>query len=107
MESLKTLQEAILYFANFDNCKNFLTAIRWPDGIVKCPTGGAQRVGYLAKARSWKCYEGHAMAKFTLKTGTIMEDSPISLDKWLAAMWLGVKCKNGNSSCGGRPDTGI
>lgn len=107
MESPKTLQEAIVYFADFDNCKDFLTAIRWPDGIVKCPTCGAQRVGYLAKARSWKCYEGHAMTKFTLKTGTIMEDSPISLDKWLAAMWLVVNCKNGVSSCEVARDLGI
>jgi transposase-like protein len=107
MESPKTLQEAIVYFADFDNCKDFLVAVRWPDGVVKCPTCGSQRVSFLAKARSWKCYEGHARAKSTLKTGTIMEDSPISLDKWLAAMWLVVNCKNGVSSCEVARDLGI
>ena len=78
----KTLQEAILYFADFENCKKFMMELRWPDGIVRCPQCGSDTVSYLAKARVWKCYTGHPCAKFSLKTGTIFEDSPLPLDKW-------------------------
>jgi transposase-like protein len=102
-----TLQEAIIYFADFDNCRNFLGSLRWPDGKVKCPECGSDHVTYLEKAKLWKCYAGHARAKFSLKTGTIMEDSPIGLDKWLTAMWLVVNCKNGISSCEVARDLGI
>lgn len=98
MSSPKTLQEAILYFADYDNCKAFLTALRWPDGKVKCPACGSEKVSYLENARLWKCYGNHPKAKFSLKTGTIMEDSAIPVDKWLIAMWLIVTCKNGISS---------
>jgi transposase-like protein len=94
----KTLQEAILYFAEFENCKNFMVELRWPDGVVKCPQCGSEHVTYLAKAQVWKCYGKHTLAKFSLKTGTIFEDSPLPLSKWLAAVWLLVICKNGISS---------
>src|SRR5271170_3898742 len=103
----KTLQEAILYFAAYENCKNFLADLRWTDGKVKCPTCGAAKVTYLSNARLWKCYGDHDRPKFSLKTGTIMEDSPIGLDKWLTAMWLIVNCKNGISSCEMSRDLGI
>src|SRR5229473_3638938 len=99
MESPKSLQDAIIYFADYNNCRNFLAALRWPDGKVKCPQCGSEEVSYLENARVWKCYGDHDRPKFSLKTGTIMEDSPISLDKWLAAMWMIVNCKNGISSC--------
>jgi transposase-like protein len=107
METPKSLQEAILYFADPENCKTFLTDLRWPDGKVKCPQCGSDKVTYLAAAKLWKCYGDHERAKFSLKTGTIMEDSPIGLDKWLAAMWLIVNCKNGISSCEIARDLGI
>jgi len=107
MEAPKTLQEAIIYFADFENCKSFLTSLRWADGKVKCPQCGAEKVTYLATARLWKCYGNHERPKFSLKTGTIMEDSPIGLDKWLTAMWLIVNCKNGISSCEVARDLGI
>jgi len=103
----KTLQEAIRYFADYDNCKNFLTELRWPDGKVKCPQCGSEKVSYLANARLWKCYGAHERPKFSLKTGTIMEDSPVSIDKWLTAMWLIVNCKNGISSCEIARDLGV
>jgi transposase-like protein len=103
----KTLQQAILYFASYENCRDFLASLRWPDGRVKCPTCGSDRVVYLEKARLWKCYGKHSKAKFSLKTGTVMEDSPIGLDKWLAALWLLVNCKNGISSCEAARDLGI
>lgn len=92
-----TLQEAILFFSNPVNCREYLVARRWPKG-VSCPRCGSQNVLFLEKYNRWHCREKHAAPQFTLKTGTVMEDSPIGLDKWLAAMWMVVNCKNGVSS---------
>lgn len=94
----KTLREAILFFADYTNCKRAVEAIRWPDGVVRCPTCGSDHVTYLENAKVWKCYAKHPKAKFSLKVGTIFEDSAIGLDKWLPALWLLVNCKNGISS---------
>lgn len=99
MDSPKTLLDAIRYFSVYENCHNFLVDLRWPDGKIACPQCGSEHVVYLANARRWKCYAKHSTPKFTLKTGTIFEDSPLGLDKWLAALWLLVNCKNGVSSC--------
>ena len=107
MDAPKTLQEAILYFADYDRCREFLIDLRWPEGKVTCPQCGSDHVVYLEKARVWKCYGKHERAKFSLKTGTIFEDSPLGLDKWLAALWLIVNCKNGVSSCEIARDLGI
>jgi transposase-like protein len=94
----KTLREAILFFADYENCRKAVEAIRWPDGVVQCPTCGSEKVTYLEKQRRWKCYEPHPKAQFSLKVGTIFEDSPIGLEKWLPALWLLTNCKNGISS---------
>lgn len=94
----KTLQQAIQYFSDYDNCRQFMTAVRWMDGIVRCPTCGSERVAYLENARLYKCNEKHPKQKFSLKVGTVFEDSPIPLEKWLPAVWLMVSCKNGVSS---------
>jgi len=107
MESPKTLQQAIQYFTDAENCQRFLISLRWPDKKVKCPRCGSEKVTYLAKARVWKCYSDHERPKFSIKVGTIMEDSPIALDKWLAAMWMIVNCRNGISSCEIARDLGI
>ena len=93
----KTLQEAVVYFADPVNCRNYLVARRWPEGVV-CPHCGSKQVVFLEKYNRWQCSVGHDRRQFTSKTGTIMEDSPIGLDKWLMAMWLIVNCKNGISS---------
>ncbi len=93
-----TLQRAIVHFSDFENCKKFMVELRWPDGTVTCPQCGSDNVTYLEKARVWKCYGKHPRAKFSLKTGTIFEDSPLGLDKWLPAAWLVINCKNGVSS---------
>src|SRR2546430_1771924 len=92
-----TLQEAIIYFSNPVNCREYLVARRWPNGVT-CPRCGSQDVLFLEKYNRWHCRQGHDAPQFTLKTGTIMEDSPIGLDKWLTAMWQVVNCKNGISS---------
>jgi transposase-like protein len=94
----RTLQEAIIHFADYANCHEAMMAVRWPDGVVRCPRCGSDRVTYLANARVWKCYEEHPLAKFSLKVGTVFEDSPLPLSKWLPALWLLTNCKNGISS---------
>src|SRR5258708_16312833 len=93
----KTLQEAILYFADTNNCIDYLAARRWKDGIV-CPTCGSIDVSFVASRRLWQCKTRHPKAQFSIKVGTIFEDSPITLDKWLLAMWMLANCKNGVSS---------
>lgn len=98
METPKTLQQAIIHFAKPENCNAFMIQMRWADGVVRCPSCESEKVTYLAKANVYKCYEKHPRAKFSLKVGTIFEDSPLGLDKWLAAIWLIANAKNGISS---------
>jgi transposase-like protein len=92
-----TLQEATLYFSSPDNCHKYLIGRRWPDGI-RCPRCGGETVKFQPKHSRWQCAGHHERRQFTLKTGTIFEDSPIGLDKWLAVTWQVVNCKNGISS---------
>jgi transposase-like protein len=92
-----TLQEAILYFASPDNCREYLMAHRWPTGVT-CPRCGSDSVTFQPKYNRWQCGKKHALRQFTSKTGTIFEDSPLGLDKWLTAMWQVVSCKDGVSS---------
>jgi transposase-like protein len=98
MEAPKTLQQAIQFFTEFENCRKFMESVRWPDGIIHCPHCHSEKVTFLQKARVYKCAVPHAKQKFSLKTGTVFEDSPIPLEKWLPALWLMVSCKNGVSS---------
>jgi len=93
----RTLQEAILYFADPNRCLKFMVDIRWPDG-VKCPTCGSKEVYFLESRGVWKCKTKHAKQQFSAKVGTVFEDSPIGLDKWFAAVWMVANCKNGVSS---------
>lgn len=102
----KTLQDAIVYFADPDNCVTYLVARRWPNGVV-CPACGSQDVSYVASRRVWQCKTRHPKAQFSIKVGTIFEDSPITLDKWLLAMWMLANCKNGVSSYEIHRATGI
>jgi len=94
----KTLRDAILFFAEYENCRKAVEAIRWPDGVVTCPTCGSEKVAYLETQRRYKCYGKHPKAQFSLKVGTVFEDSPVGLEKWLPALWLLTTCKNGISS---------
>jgi len=93
----KTFLEALRYFSDPQTCLDFLVALRWPRG-VKCPQCGSKEVTFLANAKLWKCRNVHPKQKFSVKVGTIFEDSPIGLDKWFPAMWLAANCKNGISS---------
>jgi len=98
MDAPRTLQQAILYFSDYTNCHAAVVAVRWPDGVVRCPRCDSERVTYLANARVWKCYEGHARAKFSLKVGTVFEDSRIALSKWLLGLHLMASSKKGVSA---------
>jgi transposase-like protein len=104
MESPKTLLEAIQYFSNEQVCIDAVAAMRWADGPIcpECETGNPY---YLKTAKRWKCRE--CRIQFSVKRGTIFEDSPISLTKWLPAMWLLVNCKNGISSYEIARDLGV
>jgi transposase-like protein len=92
------LRSAIRYFAEFEHGRQLMVDLRWPEGKVSCPVCGSEKVTYLTQPRVWKCYARHSKPRFSLKTVTIFEDSPIALEKWLPAVWMLLNCKNGVSS---------
>ncbi len=92
----KTLIEAIRYFANPQTCFWFVAELRWPDG-VECPRCGGGGFSFLKTRMMFKCKT--CQKQYSVKVGTIFEDSAVGLDKWLTAMWLMANCKNGVSSC--------
>src|SRR6266487_5732061 len=95
-ENLPTnLLEAIRYFSDLDICTQFVARLRWPNGPV-CPRCGGKDHSYLSTRRLWKCKA--CKRQFSVKVGSIFEDSALGLDKWLAGMWLIVNSKNGISS---------
>ena len=95
-KSLPTnLIEAIEYFSDLDVATEFVASLRWPDGPV-CPDCGFKEHSYLTTRRVWKCK--NCKRQFSVKVGTIFEDSPIPLNKWLAAFWELANDKNGISS---------
>jgi len=90
-----SLVEAIRYFSDIDVCTAYVAERRWPNGPV-CPRCGCMEYSYLTTRRLWKC-KG-CKKQYSIKLGTIFEDSPLGLDKWLPAMWLVANSKNGISS---------
>jgi transposase-like protein len=94
----KTLVDAIRYFTDPANALAFFVEIRWPDGVVKCPRCGSGSVYFLAKYSRWECKCDHPRRQFTIKIGSVMEDSPLGLDKWATAVWLEANSKNAISS---------
>jgi hypothetical protein len=102
----KTLQEAIQYFTDPVNCREYLMPRRWPNG-VECPTCGTKKVSFLEKQNRWQCSDKHPKRQFSIKVGTIFEDSPLGLDKWLPAVWFVTNCKNGVSSYEIHRDLGV
>lgn len=91
----RTLQEAMEYFVDPEVANNFVVSIRWPDGVA-CPRCECKTVSYISTRRTWQC-KG-CKKQFSAKVGTIFEDSPLPLKKWLVAMWLITSAKNGISS---------
>lgn len=106
METPQTLAEAIVYFQDPDNSLKYLAAKRWPNG-VECPYCGAKEPMFLKTRRIWKCKATACRKQFSVKIGSVLNESPISLDKWLTAMWLVANCRNGVSSCEIARDLGI
>jgi transposase-like protein len=92
----ETLHGAIKYFSTGDNAHNIIVARRWPNGVA-CPHCASSEVTFMASRKVWQC-KG-CRKQFSVKVGTIFEDSPVKLDKWLSAFWLIVNAKNGISSC--------
>src|SRR6266498_2630573 len=101
----KTLQQAIQHYSDEQICIDAVAKMRWPNGVPVCPACGHKDHYYLKTQKRWKCKECYK--QFTVKLGTIFEDSPISLDKWLIALWMLVNCKNGVSSYEIARDLGI
>ena len=92
-----TLVEAVKYFGEGDNAFNFMVGLRWPNG-VRCPRCGGSHVGYIATRKMWECKDCTTKRQFTVKVGTIFEDSALPIEKWLAAIWMIANAKNGVSS---------
>jgi len=98
MEDLKSLTAAVRFFADPMNCVNTVAMMRWPEDKPVCPMCGCEENYWLAKQMRWKCRNGKCGKQYSVKVGTIFEDSAIKLDKWLVAVWLIANCKNGISS---------
>jgi len=96
MESPKTLQQAIVFFSDKDRAFQYALNLRWPNGIVTCPRCGGEKHSFIKTRKIWYC--NPCKQQFTLKVGTIFEDSPVGLDKWMTAFWMMANCKNGVSS---------
>lgn len=94
----KTLQEAIIYFADEDNAIDYLRSRRWPGRKAICPTCGSKEVRYISTRKLWECKKKHPRKQFSIKVGTMFEGSPIQLSKWMCAVWMLTNCKNGVSS---------
>ena len=96
MDAPKTLQDAIVYFSDRDRAFQFALNYRWPNGLVSCPRCDSEKHAFIKTRRIWECYG--CKKQFSLKVGTIFEDSPIALDKWMMVVWMLTNCKNGVSS---------
>ena len=96
MEYPRTLQEAIKYFSDEKLCILAVAEMRWPDGKPRCAFCGKGEHYWLDTQKRWKC-KG-CKKQFSVKRGTIFEDSPLGLDKWMVAVWMLANCRNGISS---------
>ena len=101
----ETLIQAVRFFADIDMCNEYMKQIKWPDGKITCPKCQSDRVGEIATRNMLRCKA--CRKQFSLKSGTIFEDSPLSLDKWFVAVWCITNCKNGISSYELSRDLGV
>ncbi len=101
-----TLADAIRYFSDEQTCIDTVAFMRWPTG-PECPAclSPKDRQHWLKNQRRWQCRE--CGRQYSVKLNTIFEDSAISLQKWLPAMWLLANCKNGISSYELARDIGV
>jgi transposase-like protein len=98
LEFPKTLHEAIKYFGDDERTFEYMKSVRWPDGKVSCPRCGCDEVSFISTRKLWTCKKCVTKKQFTIRVGTILEDSAISFDKWICAFWLIANAKNGVSS---------
>src|SRR5207248_210817 len=96
METPKTLQEAIVYFSDPERAFVYAVNLRWPNRKVTCPRCAGKEHSFIKTRRLWFCKA--CKKQFTIKVGTIFEDSALGLDKWMTAVWMIVYFKNGISS---------
>src|SRR5579862_3279197 len=101
----KTLQEAMAYFSDPQRTFAYAVLLRWPDGKVACPRCGSVEHSFISTRQLWFC-KG-CKKQFTVKVGTIFEDSALGMDKWMSAVWMLCNCKNGISSYEVARDLGI
>ena len=92
----RSLQEAIAYFADPEGAFVYAVNLRWPNKVVTCPRCGCEKHSFLKTRLMWFC-KG-CKKQFSVKVGTIFEDSPLGMDKWMTAFWMVCNCKNGVSS---------
>src|SRR6185312_6508805 len=95
----QTLMEAVTYFADPNRCHEYMKSIKWPDGRISCPQCGGLEVGEIKSRRMFQCKAKGCRKQFSVKVGTIFEDSPLPLQKWFVAVWSITNAKNGISSC--------
>jgi transposase-like protein len=93
----ESLMEAAQYFADLDVCHAYMERLKWPDGTIRCPHCNGEKIGRIQSRRAFQCKT--CRKQFSVKVGTIFEDSPLGLDKWFVAVWCITNAKNGNSSC--------
>lgn len=98
IEFPETLAECIKYFANPDVAFEYMKQVRWPSGKVMCPRCGSDEVSFISTRKLWTCKACETKKQFTIRVGTVLEDSAISFDKWICAFWLIANAKNGISS---------
>ena len=95
----QSLIEAVKHYADLDVCHVYMAKLKWPDGVLVCPVCKAANVGFIKSRRMYQCKSQDCRKQFSVKTGTIFEDSPLGLDKWFVAVWCITNAKNGISSC--------
>ena len=95
----QTLIEAVRYFSDPQHCHDYLVSLKWPGGDVCCIECGSTNVGQIKSRRLFQCREKGCRKQFSIKVGTIFQDSPLGLDKWFVGVWMIANCRNGVSSC--------
>ena len=100
MKSLpNSLLEAVRYYSDLDLCEQKMALMKWDEGKPECPKCGGKDIGRIASRRMYQCKSKECRKQFSVKVGTIFEDSPLTLDKWFVAVWCIANAKNGISSC--------
>lgn len=94
----QSLIEAVAHFSDAETCHRYMLGIKWPDGKITCPACGSDKVGQIVTRRMLECRNADCLKQFSVKVGTIFEDSKLPLSKWFVAVWMIANCKNGISS---------